>query len=166
MYTIFTRFCSKEVSGKKGAFAHRKTVLTHFNGSYHFYEKNCVLPKCVLCSYHYPSHVIKKKSALYCLHYSLIYAQFIPLIGLAILIFTLIEAAGNANYVNLPSAEEGEKVDNRQLTSAKIMQRTSVLIMPMVLATFIVGTFSEYNQVQYISYTTLNTEKYRCISKI
>ena len=67
MYTIFTRFCSKEVSaGKKGAFAHRKTVLTHFNGSYHFYEKNWVLPKCVLCSfinspYHYPSHVIKKK---------------------------------------------------------------------------------------------------------
>ena len=108
----------------------------------------------------------QEKSALYCLHYSLIYAQFIPLIGLAILIFTLIEAAGNANYVNLPSAEEGEKVDNRQLTSAKIMQRTSVLIMPMVLATFIVGTFSEYNQVQYISYTTLNTEKYRCISKI
>ena len=91
----------------------------------------------------------------------MIYAQFIPLIGLAILIFTLIEAAGNANYVNLPTAsveEEGEKVDNRQLTSAKIMQRTSVLIMPMVLATFIVGTFSEYNQVQYISYTTLNTE--------
>ena len=110
----------------------------------------CELLSCRGTSYHYPSHVIKEKCTYCYLHYSLIYAQFIPLIGLAILIFTLIEAAGNANYQNLPVGSdelEGEKVDNRQLTSAKIMQRTSVLIMPMVLATFIVGTFSEYNQV-------------------
>lgn len=80
-----------------------------------------------------------------------------PITILVILIFTLIEAAGNANFEKLPTDEE--KVDHDQLTSAKIMQRTSVLIMPMVYATFICGTFSEYQQNIYLYgiFTTMNT---------
>ena len=73
------------------------------------------------------------------------------------MIFTLTEAAGNANnYKELPS--QTLKIDQRQLTSAKIMQRTSVLIMPMVLATFICGTLSEYQQNVYLYgiFTILN----------
>ena len=34
------------------------------------------------------------------------------------------------------------------MTSAKIMQRTNVLIMPLVFASFICGFLSEYEQVR------------------
>ena len=75
---------------------------------------------------------------------------------LAILIFTLLEAAGNAS----PNDQWPHQVDEDAalLTSAKIMQRTGVLIMPMVLASFICGTFSEYDQNVYMYgiFTTLN----------
>ena len=90
------------------------------------------------------------------MHCSLAYAQFIPLLVLAILIFTLLEAAGNAS----PNDQWPHQVDEDAalLTSAKIMQRTGVLIMPMVLASFICGTFSEYDQNVYMYgiFTTLN----------
>ena len=60
---------------------------------------------------------------------SLFYWQYGPLIVLSILILILIEAAGNGqNYQKLSP----DKVDGAQLTSAKIMQRTGILIMPMV----------------------------------
>lgn len=90
------------------------------------------------------------------LHCSLVYAQFIPLLVLAILIFTLLEAAGNAS-----ANDPWPQVDDQQaaqLTSAKIMQRTGILIMPMVLASFICGTVSEYDQNVYMYgiFTALN----------
>ena len=54
---------------------------------------------------------------------------------LSILILILIEASGNGhNYQNLPEGQSAQlnKVDEAQLTSAKIMQRTGLLILPMV----------------------------------
>lgn len=90
---------------------------------------------------------------------NLFYWQYLPNILLTILILTLIEAAGNAanNYKNLPDTLT--KVDEAQLTSAKIMQRTSALfILPLLLASFICGTFSEYDQNAYLYgiFTILN----------
>ena len=73
---------------------------------------------------------------------SLFYWQYGPLIVLSILILILIEAAGNGqNYQKLSS----DKVDRAQLTSAKIMQRTGILIMPMVsiFSSNIIAFFSE-----------------------
>ena len=82
------------------------------------------------------------------------YAQLIPKILLVILTFTLFEAAGSANYQSLPF-----KVDEKQLVSAKIMQRTGVLILPMVASSYICGVYSEYDQNVYLYgiFTSLNT---------
>ena len=66
---------------------------------------------------------------------SLFYWQYVPLMVLSILILILIEASGNGhNYQNLPEGQSTQlnKVDEAQLTSAKIMQRTGLLILPMV----------------------------------
>ena len=83
------------------------------------------------------------------------YAQFIPKIILGILIVTLIEAAGNANYQCLP---KNIKMDEKQLLSAKFMQRSMLFILPMVFASFICGAYSEYDQNVYLYgiFTTLN----------
>ena len=40
-------------------------------------------------------------------------------------------------------------IDRRQLLSAKIMQRSNVLIMPLVFASFMTGMLSEYEQVRH-----------------
>ena len=82
----------------------------------------------------------------------LLMAQIIPIIILVILTFTMIEAAGAAEYRRLPG------MDQQQLVSAKIMQRTNLFIMPLVFASFIVGMLSEYEQnvPLYGTFTILN----------
>lgn len=88
---------------------------------------------------------------------NLFYWQYVPILLLSVLILTLIEAAGNANnYQNLP--QDLRKVDESGLTSAKIMQRTDIFILPMLLASFICGTYSEYDQNAYLYgiFTILN----------
>ncbi len=69
-----------------------------------------------------------------------------------ILIFTVIEAAGAAEYRRLPG------IDQQQLVSSKIMQRTGVIIMPLVFASFLIGMMSEYEQnvALYGTFTILN----------
>ena len=52
-----------------------------------------------------------------------------------------------------------EKIDaQKQLTSAKIMQRSNVVIMPLVFASWVVGVFAEYEQnvALYGTFTILN----------
>ena len=61
---------------------------------------------------------------------TLMIAQYVPIVVLAILTLTLIEAAGAAEYRKLPG------IDQRQQTSAKIMQRSNLIIMPMVFISF------------------------------
>ena len=82
----------------------------------------------------------------------LIYAQLVPIVILVILTFTLIEAAGNANFRRLPG------MDQEQLVSAKIMQRTNLIIMPMIFISFMIGATSEYQQNVglYGTFTILN----------
>ena len=82
----------------------------------------------------------------------LMMAQFIPLVVLVILILTMIEAAGSADYLRLPG------MDQAQLTSAKISQRTNLIIMPMVFVSYILGVLSEYEQnvPLYGTFTIMN----------
>ena len=88
--------------------------------------------------------------------------QLVPIVILVILIFTMIEAAGNANYLDLPMLKGQTKAaklqDQKSLTSAKIMQRTNVVIMPLVFASFLVGVLAEYEQniPLYGTFTILN----------
>ncbi|KAK3861111.1 hypothetical protein Pcinc_032891 [Petrolisthes cinctipes] len=70
----------------------------------------------------------------------LLYGQLIPIIGLVILTFTLIEAAGAADYKQL------KDLDNIQLGSAKFSQRTNLILLPLVFSHMLVGMFSEYEQ--------------------
>jgi hypothetical protein len=83
---------------------------------------------------------------------SLMFGQMIPIIVLVILTFTMIEAAGVADYRRVPG------LDQQQLISAKIMQRTNLVIMPIVFISFIIGFMSEYNQdiPLYGTFTVLN----------
>ena len=48
--------------------------------------------------------------------------------------------------------------DRKQLTSARIMQRTNMVIMPLVFASYIVGVYAEYEQnvPLYGTFTILN----------
>lgn len=82
----------------------------------------------------------------------LAFAQLVPIAVLVVLTFTLIEAAGSADYRRLPG------MDLQQLLSAKIMQRTNLIIMPLVLTSYVVGSLSEYqkNISLYGIFTTLN----------
>jgi hypothetical protein len=59
---------------------------------------------------------------------------------LVILIFTVLEAAGAAEYRKLPG------LDQDQYQSAKIMQRSNLLIMPLVFISWLIGFMSEYEQ--------------------
>ncbi|ROT62788.1 hypothetical protein C7M84_019347 [Penaeus vannamei] len=70
----------------------------------------------------------------------LLYGQFIPVVGFVIMTFTLIEAAGAADYKPLKG------VDKSQLLSARISQRTNLIILPLVFAHWMVGMMSEYEQ--------------------
>jgi len=86
------------------------------------------------------------------LNSSLMIAQFVPIVILLVLTLTLIEAAGAAEYRNLPG------IDAKQQTSAKIMQRSNLIIMPMVFVSFCIGVLAEYEQNfgLYSSFTLVN----------
>jgi len=71
---------------------------------------------------------------------TLMVGQFVPIVIMVVLTLTLIEAAGAAEYRKLPG------IDQRQQTSAKIMQRSNLIIMPMVFVSFLLGTLSSYEQ--------------------
>ena len=71
---------------------------------------------------------------------TLMIGQYVPIVVLAVLTLTLIEAAGAAEYRKLPG------IDQRQQTSAKIMQRSNLIIMPLIFASFTVGTLATYEQ--------------------
>ena len=84
---------------------------------------------------------------------SLMYGQFVPISFMTITSLAIIEAAGNA--------EEYKKLDNvneNDRKNAKIMQRTLILILPTVFATFLIGTLAEYDQnlVLYSIWTFIN----------
>ncbi|XP_064091051.1 adhesion G-protein coupled receptor D1-like [Macrobrachium nipponense] len=70
----------------------------------------------------------------------LVYGHFIPIIIIIILTFALIEAAGAVSYKPLTG------MDRTQLLSAKISQRTNLIIMPLVFSHWMVGMLSEYEQ--------------------
>jgi len=61
----------------------------------------------------------------------LMYGQFLPIGLMTIITLAIIEAAGTASYY-----EKLEKVDEEQRKTAKIMQRTLVLILPTVISNF------------------------------
>lgn len=70
--------------------------------------------------------------------------QVLSLTILAILIVTVIEAAGSGEYYrSLPG------MDQNQLISAKIMQRSNLLIMILVFVSWVIGVMAEYNQGIY-----------------
>eukprot|EP00090_Calanus_glacialis_P040812 TRINITY_DN7141_c0_g1_i1.p1 TRINITY_DN7141_c0_g1~~TRINITY_DN7141_c0_g1_i1.p1 ORF type:complete len:514 (-),score=67.49 TRINITY_DN7141_c0_g1_i1:139-1680(-) len=71
---------------------------------------------------------------------TLMIGQYVPIVLMVVLTLTLIEAAGAAEYRKLPG------IDQRQQTSAKIMQRSNLIIMPMVFVSFLLGTLSSYEQ--------------------
>jgi len=78
--------------------------------------------------------------------------QVVPLAIMTILTFTVIEAAGASEYRRLPG------VDQQQLVSAKFMQRSILIILPLVFISFIIGMLSEYEQnvPLYGTFTILN----------
>merc|ERR1719400_1766531 len=78
--------------------------------------------------------------------------QFVPILLMNVLTLTLIEAAGAAEYRKLPG------IDQRQQMSAKIMQRSNLIIMPNVSISFILGTLSTYekNVALYGTFTLSN----------
>ncbi len=43
-----------------------------------------------------------------------------------------------------------EGIDERQRTTAKIMQRTLLLILPLVFVSFVLGSWAEYQQNIYL----------------
>ncbi|XP_067129314.1 putative adhesion G protein-coupled receptor E4P [Centruroides vittatus] len=87
------------------------------------------------------------------MHFPLVYLQYGPIITLCILDFLLLEAAGAANYKPL------KVVDMKQLMSAKIHQRSNLIIMPLILSSWIIGMLSDYEQNLglYSVYSILNT---------
>ncbi|KAF0301074.1 Adhesion G-protein coupled receptor D1 [Amphibalanus amphitrite] len=78
--------------------------------------------------------------------------QYIPIIAIMIITFTLIEAAGAADYAPL------KEVDKSQRLSARISQRSNLIIMPLVFASFVIGMLSEYEQdlALYGTFSVLN----------
>ena len=70
----------------------------------------------------------------------MMFGQIVPTVVLVILIFTVLEAAGAAEYRKLPG------LDQDQYQSAKIMQRSNLLIMPLVFISWLIGFLSEYEQ--------------------
>ncbi|CAB4069969.1 DENND5 [Lepeophtheirus salmonis] len=70
----------------------------------------------------------------------LLFAQIAPIVVLMVITFTMIEAAGVADYGILKGS------DYSQITSARISQRANLIVMPLVFASFMLGTLSEYEQ--------------------
>ena len=82
----------------------------------------------------------------------LVAGQVVPTVVIVILTFTVLEAAGAADYRKLPG------LDQDQYYSAKIMQRSNLVIMPLVFISWFVGVMSEYEQdvALYGIFTILN----------
>nr|XP_045582766.1 adhesion G-protein coupled receptor D1-like [Procambarus clarkii] len=89
----------------------------------------------------------------------LIYGELIPIVALVIITFTLIEAAGAAEYKPLKGIDKG------QLTSAKFSQRTNLIIMPLVFSHMLLGMLSLYEQnlALYSIFSLLNSITGVCI---
>ncbi|KAF2363264.1 GPCR family 2 secretin-like [Trinorchestia longiramus] len=68
------------------------------------------------------------------------WAQQVPIFALMIIMLSLTEAAGLAEYKTL------EGMDSDQLTSAKFSQRTNLILLPFVYIHWLLGTLSEYEQ--------------------
>lgn len=83
----------------------------------------------------------------------LMYGQYVPIITLVVSTFTLIEAAGASD--DYPTLKGTNKVAK---TTAQISQRTLLIILPLVFASFVCGTIANYQQdpVLYGSFTILN----------
>ena len=76
---------------------------------------------------------------------SLIYGQYIPIVFITIVTFAVIEAAGDVDgYTKLDNVKE------EQRTTAKVIQRTLLLILPMVFTSFILGSLAEFEQNIYL----------------
>ena len=89
------------------------------------------------------------------------YGQYMPIIMLVVATFTLIEAAGAAD--EYPALKGSSKVSQLTVlvgnniivcvfhqvekTTAAICQRTLLIILPLTFASFVCGTFAEYEQV-------------------
>ena len=90
------------------------------------------------------------------------YGQYMPIIMLVVATFTLIEAAGAAD--EYPALKGSSKVSQESVlvlagkiivcvlhqvekTTAAICQRTLLIILPLTFASFVCGTFAEYEQV-------------------
>ena len=75
----------------------------------------------------------------------LIYGQYVPIVSMTIATFAILEAAGDTDgYTKL------ENVDEAQRITAKVIQRTLIIILPMVFTSFILGTLAEFEQNIYI----------------
>jgi len=83
----------------------------------------------------------------------LMYGQYVPIITLVVSTFTLIEAAGASD--DYPALKGTNKIDK---TTAQISQRTLLIILPLVFASFVCGTIAEYEQnpALYGAFTILN----------
>ena len=75
----------------------------------------------------------------------LIYGQYIPIVFMTIVTFAIVEAAGDADgYTKL------DGVNEEQRTTANVIQRTLIIILPMVFTSFILGTLAEFEQNIYL----------------
>ena len=75
----------------------------------------------------------------------LIYGQYVPIVSMTIATFAILEAAGDTDgYTKL------ENVDEAQRITAKVIQRTLIIILPMVFTSFILGTLAEFEQNIYL----------------
>ncbi len=63
----------------------------------------------------------------------LMYGQYVPIALMTIVALAIIEAAGDA-----ADYEKLDEVDEKQRTSAKVMQRTLIFILPTVKASILI----------------------------
>ena len=86
----------------------------------------------------------------------LIYGIYVPIIMIVILTFSIVEAAGaGEKYEKLPTSNS---TSEEFRTSAKVMQRSLLFILPLVFASYVVGTMAEHGQNLYLYsvFTLLN----------
>ena len=73
--------------------------------------------------------------------------------------FQLVKVSGACDqYVHLNSIRKTSHCNNPVMLFifSRIMQRTVIIIMPLVLASFITGALSEYEQVSWLLMASLN----------
>ncbi|XP_076366876.1 putative adhesion G protein-coupled receptor E4P isoform X1 [Tachypleus tridentatus] len=70
----------------------------------------------------------------------LVYLQYGPVCCICLLNIILLEAAGASDYKPLKA------YDSRQLFSARIHQRSNLILMPLILSSWILGMLSDYEQ--------------------